>query len=106
MILTIFIVLTIVAAYGFWLLFEKAGRKGWEGVVPVYSQFIQSRILGKKTWQLILLLVPIVNVFIFYNLYLDFIHCFGKRRFWENCAVVLVPFIVLPLWVAIKMCNL
>lgn len=98
MILTIFIVLTIVAAYGFWLLFEKAGRKGWEGVVPVYSQWIQSRILGKKTWQLILLLVPIVNIFVFYNLYLDFIHCFGKRRFWENCAAVLVPFIVLPLW--------
>lgn len=98
MILIIFIVLTIVAAYGFWMLFEKAGLKGWEGVVPIYSQWVQSKILGKKTWHLILLIVPIVNVFVFYNLYLDFIHCFGKRRFWENCAAVLVPFIVLPLW--------
>jgi signal peptidase I len=98
MTLTIFILLTLIAAYGFWLLFEKAGRQGWEGIVPFYSQWVQARILGKPAWHVALLVVPIVNVFVFYNLYLDFIHCFGKRRFWENCAAVLVPFIVLPLW--------
>ncbi|ULT28129.1 signal peptidase I [Sphingobacterium sp. E70] len=96
--LIVFIVLTIIAAYGFWLLFEKAGRRGWEGIVPVYSQWIQGQITNRPVWYIVLLIVPIVNVFVFYNLYLDFIHCFGKRRFWENCAAVLIPFIVLPLW--------
>ncbi|MGE8292472.1 MAG: DUF5684 domain-containing protein, partial [Sphingobacterium sp.] len=86
MMLIIFIVLTVVAAYGFWLLFEKAGRRGWEGIVPVYSQWIQAQITNRPVWYIALLIVPIVNVFVFYNLYLDFIHCFGKRRFWENCA--------------------
>ncbi|WP_418359293.1 signal peptidase I [Sphingobacterium detergens] len=96
--LIVFIILTIIAAYGFWLLFEKAGRRGWEGIVPVYSQWIQGQITNRPVWYIVLLIVPIVNVFVFYNLYLDFIHCFGKRRFWENCAAVLIPFIVLPLW--------
>lgn len=98
MLLIIFIVLTIISAYGFWLLFEKAGRQGWEGIVPVYSQWIQGQITNRPVWYIVLLFVPIVNVFVFYNLYLDFIHCFGKRRFWENCAAVLLPFIFLPIW--------
>lgn len=98
MLLIIFIALTIISAYGFWLLFEKAGRQGWEGIVPVYSQWIQGQITNRPVWYIVLLFVPIVNVFVFYNLYLDFIHCFGKRRFWENCAAVLLPFIFLPIW--------
>ncbi len=91
-------VLIMLSAYGLWLLFEKAGRRGWEAIVPVYSQWVQAQITGRPVWYVALLLIPIVNVFVFYNLYLDFIHCFGKRRFWENCAAVLLPFIVLPLW--------
>ena len=98
MILNIFIVLTIISGYGFWLLFEKAGRRGWEGIIPIYSQWIQARMTGRPYWYIGLLLIPIVNIFAFYNLYLDFIHGFGKRRFWENCAAVLFPFIVLPWW--------
>ena len=96
--LIIFAVLTAISGYGFWQLFVKAGRKGWEAIVPFYSQYIQAKLTGRPTWWVILLLVPIVNIFIFYNLYLDFIHCFGKRRFWENAAAVVVPFIVLPMW--------
>ncbi|WP_324758246.1 signal peptidase I [Sphingobacterium thalpophilum] len=91
-------VLIMLSAYGLWLLFEKAGRRGWEAIVPVYSQWVQAQITGRPVWYVALLLIPIVNVFVFYNLYLDFIHCFGKRRFWENCVAVLLPFVVLPLW--------
>ncbi|MDR3009931.1 MAG: signal peptidase I [Sphingobacterium sp.] len=96
--LIIFAVLTAISGYGLWQLFVKAGRNGWEAIVPFYSQYIQAKLTGRPTWWVILLLVPIVNIFVFYNLYLDFIHCFGKRRFWENAAAVLVPFIVLPMW--------
>src|SRR5690606_18092754 len=57
-----------------------------------------AQLTARPTWWVILLLVPIVNIFIFYGLYLDFLKGFGKRRFWETVVGVLFPFIFLPLW--------
>ncbi|UIR56105.1 signal peptidase I [Sphingobacterium sp. SRCM116780] len=94
----IFAVLTIIALYGLWKLFVKAGRQGWEAIVPFYREYVMAELTGRAKWTVILLLVPIVNIFVFYGLYLDLIKAFGKRRFWENAAAILVPFIVLPLW--------
>ena len=94
----IFGVLTIVALYGLWLLFKKAGKQGWEAIVPFYREYVMAQLVARPTWWVILLLIPIVNIFIFYGLYLDLIKAFGKKRFWENAAAVLVPFIVLPMW--------
>lgn len=94
----IFAVLTIISIYGLYLLFKKAGKQGWEAIIPFYREYVMAQLVGRPTWWVILLIVPILNVFIFYGLYLDLIKSFGKRRFWENAAAVLVPFIVLPLW--------
>ena len=94
----VFAVLTIISLYGLWLLFKKAGKQGWEAIVPFYREYITAQLVGRPTWSVILLFVPIVNVFIFYGLYLDLIKSFGKQRFWETAAAVLVPFIVLPMW--------
>lgn len=84
--------------YGLFLLYKKAGRQGWEAIVPFYAQYVMAQLVGRPTWWIVWLLVPIVNIFIFYDLYLNLIKAFGKRRFWENAAAVLVPFIVLPMW--------
>jgi len=97
------IILTIIALIlihiGLWKLFIKAGRPGWESLIPIYKEIIiANKIIGRPKWWGFLLLIPIVNIFIFFGLYLDLIKAFGKRRFWENAAVVLFPFIVLPLW--------
>ena len=84
--------------YGLWLLFVKAGRPGWESLIPIYREYQICKLIGRPIWWLALLLIPIINVFIFFGLYLDLVKAFGKRRFWEYAATVLVPFIVLPIW--------
>ncbi len=94
----IFGILTVVSLYGLYLLFKKAGKKGWEAIIPFYREYVTAQLVGRPTWWVFLLFIPIVNVFIFYGLYLELIKSFGKQRFWENAAAVLVPFIVLPLW--------
>jgi len=94
----VFGVLTIIALYGLYLLFRKAGKQGWEAIIPFYREYVLAQLTGRPTWWVILLLIPIVNIFIFYGLYLDLIKSFGKRRFWEHAAAVLFPFVVLPLW--------
>ncbi|TYR37019.1 signal peptidase I [Sphingobacterium phlebotomi] len=94
----IFAILTIATLYGLWLLFTKAGKQGWEAIIPFYREYIMAQLTARPTWWVLLLLVPIVNIFIFYALYLDFLKSFGKRRFWETVVAVLLPFIFLPLW--------
>ena len=86
------------SAYGLYLLYRKAGKQGWEAFVPVYAQYVMAQLVGRPTWWIVWLFVPIVNIFIGYDLLLNLIKSFGKRRFWENAAAVLVPFIVLPMW--------
>lgn len=86
------------SAYGLYLLYRKAGKQGWEAFVPVYAQYVMAQLVGRPTWWIVWLFVPIVNIFIGYDLLLNLIKSFGKRRFWENAAAVLVPFIVLPIW--------
>ncbi|MGN0003233.1 MAG: signal peptidase I [Sphingobacterium composti] len=94
----IFGVLTIVAHYGLFLLFKKAGKQGWEAFVPFYNVYVMTQLVGRPAWLVALLIVPIINIFVFYSLYLDLIKAFGKQRFWETAAAVLVPYIVLPMW--------
>lgn len=95
----IFLAIFIIGSlYGLFLLYKKAGKQGWEAIVPIYGQYVMAQLVGRPTWWIVWLFVPIVNVFVFYDFYLNFIKAFGKRRFWENAAAVLVPFIVLPIW--------
>src|SRR5690606_31476336 len=92
----IFAILTIATLYGLWLLFRKAGKQGWEAIIPFYREYIMAQLTARPTWWVTLLLVPIVNIFIFFGLYLDFLKGFGKRRFLETVVGVLFPFIFLP----------
>src|SRR3546814_103771 len=94
----VFAIVLILVHVGLWKLFVKAGRKGWESLIPIYREYVITKITGHPGWWIALLLIPIVNIFIFYGLYLDLVKCFGKRRFWEYAATVLLPFVVLPWW--------
>jgi hypothetical protein len=63
----LFLILIFLAILGFylycaWRLFEKAGREGWEAIVPLYSTYVQLKIVGKPWWWLLLMFIPIVNI--------------------------------------------
>ena len=46
----------------YWKIFEKAGRPGWEILIPVYNYFIMMKIIGKPWWWLLLMCIPVVNI--------------------------------------------
>src|SRR5690606_19691829 len=94
----IFALLLAAVHVGLWKLFVKAGRPGWESLVPIYREFVIAKLVGRPQWWIALLLVPLVNIFVFFGLYLDFVKSFGKRRFWEYAATILAPFVILPIW--------
>jgi signal peptidase I len=97
--LTTFIVLFYIAAQaGLWKLFEKAGRPGWESVIPFYREYQITRLTGRPAWWVALLLVPIINLFVGIGLYIDFVKSFGKRSFLDQAGTIILPFVVFPLW--------
>ena len=53
----------IVSLIANWKLFEKMGYKGWQGIIPFYSEYILVKELYGSGWYFLLLLIPIVNIY-------------------------------------------
>mgnify|MGYP003575329543 CR=1 FL=1 len=83
---------------GLWKLFEKAGRKGWEALVPFYNVYIMIKLTGRPSWWLILFFIPVINVIAAIALMLDFAKSFAKFGFWEHAGTIIIPFVMFPLW--------
>lgn len=86
--LLILIPIIILSIIGSWKLFKKAGKKGWESIIPFYSLYIFIEIAGLNWWYFLIaisgsicsilgitglenvctLLSMAVNFFVFYNL--------------------------------------
>ena len=50
--LVIFLIIT------YWKLFKKAGRNGWEAIVPFYNMYVLTEISGQNGWLFLLTLIP------------------------------------------------
>ena len=45
-----------------WKVFEKAGRPGWEALIPFYNIYRYIKISGSRGWMMFLLVIPIVSL--------------------------------------------
>ncbi len=78
------IVLLLVAG---WQMYVKAGQKGWVAIIPILNLFGLLKIVHRPWWWVFLLLIPIVNFFVWILLMLDLAKAFGKG---VGMALVLV----------------
>ena len=93
--LIIYFVLVFVTLYK---LFEKAGEAGWKALVPGYNFVVWSKVVGRPGWWAALLLIPIVNIFIYVGLCIDMVRSFGKYDFKDSALAVIyapIPFYLL-----------
>jgi len=88
--------LFIVFLWGYWKLFEKSGRKGWEAIVPIYNLWVHLKIVGRPGWWLWLFFIPILNIFIGIWIQIDLLRCFGKEKFYQQMAAIVAGFIYIP----------
>jgi signal peptidase I len=79
-----------------WGIFEKAGRQGWETLVPFYNLYVFLQIIKKPLWWYALLLFPFINVFVYMLMLVELAKCFNKFGLGEQFLAVVVPFIYLP----------
>lgn len=94
------IMLLILIGYhiGLWKLFVKAGRPGWEALIPVYSFYVMLKLTGRPMWWMILYFIPVINIIVYISMLIDFAKCFGKFSFAEHVASIAIPFVSYPVW--------
>jgi hypothetical protein len=70
-------VLAVVIA-GMWKTFEKANQPGWAAIIPIYNVYILTKIGGLAWWYLLLLFVPIVQLYAAYKISRGVAEAFGQ----------------------------
>lgn len=94
--LVIYLALLVVTLAGAWKTYVKAGRGGWESLIPIYNVYVMYKLGGNPWWYLVLLFVPIVNLYALWRLYVDFARAFGKGIGW-GLGLWILPVVFYPL---------
>ncbi len=82
--------------YCYWRIFEKAGRKGWEGLIPGHNVVEIFEIIGRPGWWFFLLLIPIANFVISIMIIFELAKAFGKDTGF-GFGLLFLSFIFLPI---------
>ena len=57
-------IIWLIMVIAHWKLFTKAEQPGWASIIPIFNFYILLKIIGKPSWWLILLFIPVANVII------------------------------------------
>jgi signal peptidase I len=90
--------LLVLAAIGYWKLFVKAGRPGWEAIIPIYATYVMLKLSGRPAWWIIWIFIPGINFIVSIGIFIDFIKSYGKFNFSQLLAGSILPFVYLPKW--------
>ena len=91
-VLIFLIVLYVLIGITLMPLFVRAGRQGWQALVPVIREMEWCKMIGRKPAFALWLLFPIVNIFIYAGMVIDMVRSFGYHGFWHAfLAVVFAP---------------
>ena len=88
----------LLALAGYWKLFQKAGRRGWEALIPFYSDYVMLKISGRPVWWLIWLFLPLASTIVGAGILVDFIKSYGKFTARDRAKAIILGFIYLPKW--------
>ena len=80
----------------FWKIFEKNGRKKWEGFVPGYNIYVWLKIIQKPWWWIFFFIIPFVNLIVAIGCNVETARLFGKFSPKDTILTVLVPWYYIP----------
>ena len=69
----------VIHGIGTWKLYVKANRKAWEAFVPVYNGIVLMQIINRPKWWILLLFIPVINLFLFPIIWIETLRTFGKK---------------------------
>jgi hypothetical protein len=94
MLITLAVVLLVFVSL--WKIFEKAGKPGWAGIVPIYNIIVLLEIVGRPLWWIVLMFVPCVSIVVGIILCIDLAKSFGKDVAY-GIGLALLGFVFFPM---------
>lgn len=61
-----------------WKVFKKAGKNGWEAIIPIYNIVVLLKITKLPLWYLLLFFIPFVNFVALILIYIELAKKFGQ----------------------------
>ena len=74
-----------------WLVFKKAGKEGWEALIPIYNTVVLLEITGLPMWHIALFFVPFGNVYALIRIYLELGYRFKQSSGFGVGLIFLCP---------------
>lgn len=87
--LLFFLLIQVIHFFGTWRLYVKAGRKIWEAAIPIYNAIVLMQIINRPKWWVILLFLPVVNLFMFPIIWVETIRSFGRNSNLDTFLVII-----------------
>jgi len=95
--LLVWLLVVVLVIAGAWKVFEKAGEPGWHAIIPIWNIYVMTKIGGVEWWWLLVLMfVPIVNLYAMYKIYRGVAEAFGQGLGF-TLGLWFLPFIFWPL---------
>jgi len=83
-----------------WYIFKKAGKGGWEAIVPVYNCVVLIEITGLPMWYIALFFVPFANVYAMIMVFLEL-----AKRFKQTTGFAIGLMFLCPIFLGILAFN-
>ncbi len=83
------IIIQVIHFAGTWKLYQLAGRKYWEALIPVYNAIVLMKIINRSPWWTLLLFIPIVNLILFPVIWVEILRSFGKSSNKDTILVII-----------------
>lgn len=96
--LVLFLIIETVSA---WITFEKAGAKGYQGIIPIYNVIVLSRLANIPVWMIVLAFVPIVQLWPLYLIFSSLAERLGRSKVF-GILLTFLPFILIPILAVAK----
>ena len=94
------LVIMLILIVSTWIIFKKAGKNGWEAIIPIYNLWTLFEVGGQKGAYIFLFLIPCVGpiIFLVYEIKAILEVC---KRFWKETGfgifAIFFPFIAFPI---------
>lgn len=90
------LVISVIVIVSLWKIFKKAGKNGWEAIVPVYNFIVLLEICELPIWQIVLFIIPVANIYIMFKIYIELAKKFGKDTGF-GVLTAFFPYVCLPI---------
>ena len=92
----VFLIISVLLLVSYYIIFEKCGKKGWQSLIPIYNMLIIMDIVDLPRWNILLYLIPFVNIYIMFKVSIALAKRMGKDTGFGICLAIF-PIICYPI---------